>query len=197
MRLIPALLLATVALPTLPVFATAKTAAAAPRGTNEQRFAALSQRYIDGIARFAPTYGTALGDHRFDDRIGDVSAAGRAAAVAHDRALLAELATIDRKQLGREAQVDAALLDNALRYELWQIEVLKNWRWDIQIYNDQAGGALYGLAARDFAPWPQRRRRQPRGWSACPPSSRRRAPRSCRLWCRKSTPPPSPSRMAV
>ncbi|MFC3582158.1 DUF885 domain-containing protein [Sphingomonas hylomeconis] len=156
MRLIPALLLATAALPTLPGLATATTATPAPRGTTEQRFAALSQRYIDGIARFAPTYGTSLGDHRFDDRIGDVSAAGRAALVAHDRALLAELGRIDRRALGREAQVDAALLDNALRYDLWQIEVLQNWRWDIQIYNDTAGGALYSLAARDFAPWPQR-----------------------------------------
>lgn len=156
MRLLPALLLATAALPILPTAAPARTTTSAPSNPAEQRFAALSQRYIDGIARFAPTYGTALGDHRFDDRIGDVSAAGRAAMVAHDRALLADLTKIDRRQLGREAQVDAALLDNALRYELWQIEVLKNWRWDIQIYNDTAGGALYGLAARDFAPWTQR-----------------------------------------
>jgi uncharacterized protein (DUF885 family) len=155
MRL-PALLLATAALPILPVAATAQTVTAASSSAVEQRFAALSQRYIDGIAKYAPTYGTPLGDHRYDDQIGDVSAAGRAQVVAHDRALLADLAKIDRRKLGREAQVDAALLDNALRFDLWQIEVLKNWRWDIQIYNDTAGGALYSLAARDFAPWPQR-----------------------------------------
>src|SRR5258706_264357 len=71
-------------------------------------------------------------------------------------ALLSALGRIDRAALARETQVDAALLDNALRYDIWQIETLRDWAWDPQIYNDIAGSALYGLAARDFAPWPQR-----------------------------------------
>ena len=135
--------------------APARTVAAHPAGA-EVAFAALSQRYVRDIARFTPTGGTTLGDHRFDDRLEDVSTAGRARTLAHDRSLLAELARIDRKALSRENQVDAALLDNALRYEIWQIEMLRDWSWDPQIYNGIAGGALYGLAARDFAPWPQR-----------------------------------------
>nr|WP_295666035.1 DUF885 domain-containing protein [Sphingomonas sp.] len=155
MRPILAVLLATAVLPTLPLWAKT-TGTSAQSATTDAKFAAIGQRYIDGIAKFAPIYGTSLGDHRFDDQIGDVSAAGRAAVVAHDRALLADLARIDRRKLGREAQVDAALLDNALRYDMWQIEVLKSWQWDIQMYNDAGGGALYSLAARDFAPWETR-----------------------------------------
>ncbi|MDQ2762718.1 MAG: DUF885 domain-containing protein [Pseudomonadota bacterium] len=155
MRPILAVLLATAVLPTLPLWAK-PTGGSAHSATADAKFAAIGQRYIDGIAKFAPVYGTSLGDHRFDDQIGDVSAAGRAAVMAHDRALLADLARIDRRKLGREAQVDAALLDNALRYDVWQIEVLKNWQWDIQMYNDAGGGALYSLAARDFAPWEAR-----------------------------------------
>ncbi len=129
---------------------------AARLASAEAAFAALSQSYVQNIARFTPTSGTTLGDHRFDDRIEDVSAGGRARLLAHDKALLGELARIDRKALTRESQVDAALLDNALRYEIWQIETLRDWSWDPQIYNGIAGGALYSLAARDFAPWPQR-----------------------------------------
>jgi uncharacterized protein (DUF885 family) len=155
MRPILAVLLATAVLPTVPLWAK-PTGGSAHSATVDAKFAAIGQRYIDGIAKFAPVYGTSLGDHRFDDQIGDVSAAGRAAVMAHDRALLADLARIDRRKLGREAQVDAALLDNALRYDVWQIEVLKNWQWDIQMYNDAGGGALYSLAARDFAPWEAR-----------------------------------------
>ena len=34
--------------------------------------------------------------------------------------------------------------------------MLKSWSWNAQNYNDAAAGALYTLAARDFAPWPQR-----------------------------------------
>ena len=122
----------------------------------EAAFAALSQRYVRDIARFSPTGGTTLGDHRFDTALDDVSAAGRARSLTHDRALLGALGQIDRTALTPESQVDAALLDNALRYDIWQIETLQDWSWDPQIYNGIAGGALYSLAARDFAPWPQR-----------------------------------------
>ena len=132
--------------PSTPVAAAAKQSA-------DTRFAALSARYIDGLARFAPVYATQLGDHRFDDRLPDISAAGRAKAVAFERELLNELTRIDRKTLSRDNQVDAALLENQLRYDLWDLETLKSWSWNAQSYNDQAAGALYNLAARDFAPW--------------------------------------------
>ena len=130
--------------------------ATARAASGETAFAALGQQYVRGIARFAPSSGTTLGDHRFDSQLEDVSATGRARLLAHDKALLARLNQIDRKTLTRESQVDAALLDNALRYKIWQVEDLRSWSWDPQIYNGVAGGALYGLAARDFAPWPQR-----------------------------------------
>src|SRR3569832_508044 len=130
----------------------ARTTAARAAGA-EAAFATLSQRYVRDIGRFTPTGGTTLGDHRFDDRLEDVSATGRVRTLAHDRSLLADLARIDRMALSRESQVDAALLDNALRYEIWQIETLRDWSWDPQIYNGIAGGALYSLAARDFVFW--------------------------------------------
>ncbi|NML06337.1 DUF885 domain-containing protein [Sphingomonas sp. G-3-2-10] len=153
MRLIAAALLATSAL----AFATAplrsEQAAANPA---ETAFATLAKRYIDGLAKLSPTYATTLGNHAFDGELPDISAAGRTQAAAFDRALLAELAKIDRSKLSRDSQVDAALLENALKYDLWQLDTLQNWAWDAQIYNDIAGGSLYGLAARDFAPWGQR-----------------------------------------
>jgi uncharacterized protein (DUF885 family) len=153
MRRLAILLLATALMPG-PVFAKQKVASRAPAAG--KTFAALSQRYLDGIGTYAPTYATSLGDHRGDDRLPDLSAKGRAAQMADVKAMLATLGRIDRTTLSREDQVDAALLDNELRYEIWQNDVLRNWAWDIQIYNDTAGGALYSLAARDFAPWPQR-----------------------------------------
>ena len=129
---------------------------ALPRIARQAAFAALSKRYIDGIAESSPVNGTTIGDHRFDDKLPDVSAAGRARDLAYAKAMLAELGRINRRALPREAQVDAAILDNQLRFDIWQLQVGQSWAWDAQIYNDIAGGALYGLAARDYAPWPQR-----------------------------------------
>jgi uncharacterized protein (DUF885 family) len=132
------------------------TAAIARPVSSDAQFADLSKRYIDSIAEFSPGYGTQLGDHRFDDKLADISAAGRARQLAFERGLLAELGKIDHKAMTRDNQVDAALLDNQLRSDIWDNDVLKSWQWNAQNSNDAAAGALYTLASRYFAPWPQR-----------------------------------------
>ena len=121
-------------------------------------FAVQAQRFIASLTRLAPTYATVLGEHRYDDRLPDITAAGRTAEAREWRGILAALARIDRTRLTRDNQVDYALLDNQLRYSLWSLETMQDWAWNPQGYNDTAGGALYGLAARDFAPWPVRLR---------------------------------------
>ena len=138
--------------------ATTREAAVAPANPQpaDAAFADLSKRYLDGLTRLNPSYATGLGDHRYDDMVTDMSAAGRARTNAFLRETLAELGRIDRRSLSRDNRVDAALLDNNLRYALWTNETLQNWAWDPQIYNDAAGTSLYSLAARDFAPWPVR-----------------------------------------
>lgn len=132
--------------------------AAPPARTADTAFQDLARRYLSAAAELSPAYGTLLGDHRFDDRLPDISAAGRTRQAGVERALLADLARIDRSRLSRDKQVDAALLENQLRYDLWDIEVAQSWAWNAQNYNDAAAGALYSLAARDYAPWPQRLR---------------------------------------
>ena len=142
-----------------PVAAGAAAAPARAVGTQAAAaFKALGVRYLEGRDRINPTDATTLGDHRFDAELPDMSAAGRAAELRFLKTMLAELGRIDRAQLGRDDQVDAALLDNALRYAIWRSEALQDWAWDPQIYQANVGGALYGLAARDFAPWPVRLR---------------------------------------
>lgn len=149
-------LAAMVASPVAPI-----AAAPAPRAGEPDAaaaFADLGHRYVAAIAEFAPTYGTVLGDHRFDARLPDISAAGRARQMTAERAMLAELGRIDRRRLSRDDQVDAALLDNQLRSDIFDNDEVQSWAWNAQGYNDAAAGALYGLAARDFAPWPDRLR---------------------------------------
>lgn len=118
-------------------------------------FAAVSEGFLDGF-RLSPVSATQLGDHRYDAQLDDLSAAGRAARLALAKRTLASLAAIDRAALSPDDRVDAALLENALRYQIWSAEVLQDWAWDTQLYSEVTGGALYGLAARDYAPWPQR-----------------------------------------
>ncbi len=119
----------------------------------DAQFSLLSARFIASLTRLSPVSATVQGEHRYDGQLPDMTAAGRAAANGEWRAILALLNRINRKALSRDNQVDFALLSNELRYQLWSSEVLQDWAWNPQIYNDNAGGALYGLAARDFAAW--------------------------------------------
>ena len=132
--------------------------AVAPATSADAAFAALGQRFIASLTRLSPVEATGLGEHRYDDRLPDISAAGRAARETEWRAILAELARLDRGGLSRDNQVDLALLDNELRYKLWSGDRMETWAWDATGYNDEAGSSLYRLAARDFAPWPVRLR---------------------------------------
>lgn len=119
-------------------------------------FADLSKRALDTWMQLSPVSATQIGDHRYDSEIDDLSAAGQQKAVAAYKALLGELDNIDVAKLGRENQVDAAILRNQLQSEIWNAEVLQSGKWDPQLYNGIAGSAIYGLMAREFAPLPER-----------------------------------------
>jgi uncharacterized protein (DUF885 family) len=131
-------------------------AALAASATADARFDALSKRYIDEFGRYSPVSATQLGDHRFDGELDDLSAAGRARALAWVKGVLGELQGIDHSQLSRANQVDAAMLENQLRYSVWSEEKYRDWSWDPLVYTQLAGQSLYGLLAREFAPLPQR-----------------------------------------
>lgn len=126
------------------------------RSRADRSFEALSRRWLDRSMRYSPISATTIGDHRYDARIDDVSAAGRAAALCFTRETLSALEAIDASQLSRANQVDALILGNALRAQIWQTETLQSWAWNPLGYQSLAGGALYGLMAREFAPLPQR-----------------------------------------
>ncbi len=131
-------------------------AALAAGASADPRFDALSKRYIDEFGRYSPVSATQLGDHRFDGDLDDLSAAGRARTLAWVKGALVELQGIDRAKLSRANQVDAAMLENQLRYAVWSEEKYRDWSWDPLVYTQLAGQALYGLLAREFAPLPQR-----------------------------------------
>lgn len=143
--------------------ADAPTTAAAPAAGQQAAdaavdaaFADLSKRALDTWMQLSPVSATQIGDHRYDSELDDLSAAGQQKTVDAYKELLGELDKIDVAKLGRENQVDAAILRNQLQSEIWNAEVLQSGKWDPQLYNGIAGSAIYGLMAREFAPLPER-----------------------------------------
>ncbi len=129
-----------------------------PPPTADEQFESLAQRYLREAPEQSPVGATSLGDHRFDDRLDDVSADGWQARLTFTELYLASLETIDRGRLSRANQVDALLLLHDLQYDRWKFQTLQDYRWNPLIYTRTAGDALYNLLARDFAPAPERLR---------------------------------------
>ncbi len=137
-------------------FAIIHAAVAAAATGADEAFARLADRYLDEVAERSPVAATALGDHRADDRLDDVDPAAR----ARTRNLLIEyrelLAAVDRGELSRSNQVDAALLHNEIESTLFELDTLEEWAWNPIFYVRVPGNAIYGLLSRDFAPLEQR-----------------------------------------
>ena len=130
----------------------------APRQSEDARFTAFGNRVIDEYLRLDPANATQLGEHRYDNRLPDVSAAGRAATRSFAQRTLTQLARFDRSRLSREHQVDALLLADQLRYVLFSDQKLQDWAWNPLSYSGTAGGSLFSLISREFAPLPVRLR---------------------------------------
>ena len=142
--------------PPAPSAPAASTISSATDAVANAKFADLSKRWLNGWMQLNPVSATQLGDHRFDSEVDDLSATGRQKAVDFSKQLLAQLDAMDAGKLSRENQVDAAILRNQLRSDIWSFDTFQSWAWDPQVYNSLAGGAIYNLMAREFAPMPQR-----------------------------------------
>ncbi len=130
--------------------------APATSASADAAFADLSKRALDGWLQLSPVSATQIGEHKYDSELDDLGAAGRQKSIDYARKTLAELDAIDAATLSRENQVDAAILRNQLKYGLWDAETLQSWASDPQVYSGLAGGAIYTLMAREFAPLSER-----------------------------------------
>lgn len=129
--------------------------AAAP-ATDDARFEAVAQTYVQELLDRDPETATRLGEHRNDARLNDYSAKGVQRDLAAAKGGLAQLARIDPKSLSAENSVDYRILKNRLESQIYELETLRGWEWNPLQYN--VGEAIYALISREFAP-PEKRLR--------------------------------------
>jgi len=122
----------------------------------DEQWLELTARYLDEMPALSPVGATLMGDHRFDGELDQVTAEARMNEAAFIRRYQAGMAAIDRAQLERANQVDYSLLAHELESSLWTLEELQPWAWNPLTYTQLAGGAIYSLMAREFAPLPER-----------------------------------------
>ena len=111
---------------------------------------ALTRAVLDELLERHPEWATVLGDHRFDDRLGDLGPGAQAEELAWAGRRLADLDAVDDAALAVPDRVDVEILRNALHGRRFDIESLRETEWDPLVANP--GTAVYTLLARGFAP---------------------------------------------
>ncbi|MEO8063494.1 MAG: DUF885 domain-containing protein [Pseudomonadota bacterium] len=142
----------------LPPLPEAPPAPPPPPPSADQQFESLAARYLSESTELSPVNATRLGDHRFDDRLDDVSAAGWQNKLSFAERYLVALDAVETAKLSRANQVDARLLRHDLEFDRWQLQTLEEWRWNPLVYTRIAGDGLNNLLAREFAPLGERMR---------------------------------------
>jgi uncharacterized protein (DUF885 family) len=144
----PALL--RLALCLLPLAAAPAARAAEGEGA---RLEAFFKAYLDEEFRQRPLSATRLGDHRFDDRLDDLSPKARASWTERYRATLAELPKkVDYKKLSRPAQIDYEIFRQDLTRSLWLAENTRPFEEDPRTYNDYLSESVYLLLTQSTLP---------------------------------------------
>jgi len=128
------------------------TVVASAARASDEAFQNLADEYLSDLTNFSPAFATYVGDHSADDKLDSVDAAAR----ARNRELLVEyieaLQALEIDELSSANQIDAEILMNQLRSDLWSMDELQEWAWNPLYYINISGNAIYGLVARDYAP---------------------------------------------
>lgn len=123
-----------------------------PKTDFEQRLHAL----LDDLFAAQPTWATQIGYHEFDDRWPDMTDAGRTARLDLVARHRSELQTLEEAELSPGERIDRALTLEALDAIEFDETELREMSWDPLGVVRVAGGGLFSLLARDFAPWEHR-----------------------------------------
>jgi uncharacterized protein (DUF885 family) len=119
----------------------------------EAKLSAVFQEYLNSLFELRPIEATRLGDHRFDDRLDDLSAPARARWSSLSRRTLERLSrAVDYSALPREAQIDFEIFQHELQTSLWLEENTHPFEEDPREYNNYINDSVYLLLTQSSLP---------------------------------------------
>lgn len=127
--------------------------AAVRAADTDEALAAFFREFLERQFERHPVSATQLGDHRFDDRLDDLSRPARARATAAVRAALRDLPrAVDRTRLSPDARVDYDILRHELETRLWLDRNIRRFEEDPRAYGDFISDSVYALLAQSTLP---------------------------------------------
>jgi hypothetical protein len=113
-------------------------------------FVPLAERIVDALLDSDPPMASFAGDHRFDDRLPDLSPGAVADRVTMLRDGTDALSGLDTDDLQPQEQVDHAILSAMVERSLFELTQVREHEWNPLEHNP--GPLLHALLSRPFAP---------------------------------------------
>ncbi|MFV2019865.1 DUF885 domain-containing protein [Micromonospora sp. LOL_023] len=117
-------------------------------------FVPLAERVVDALLASDPSLASSAGDHRYDDRLPDLSTDAVAATATMLLDATNALAEVDADTLSAQERVDHAILSTIVDRRLFELTEVRAREWNPLVYNP--GSLLHSLIARPFAPAAER-----------------------------------------
>ena len=136
--------------------AAAALAGAAP--AEAQSFQNLVTTFYDNEFRAHPIAATSIGVHDYDAEVDDLSRDGQAKDTARLHTALDALTAIGPATLSAGDRDDWEILINSIKGTLLDVETIRYWQKDPDVYVRSATSAVFSLVHRDFAPLADRLR---------------------------------------
>lgn len=114
------------------------------------------QRFLDDLFEAQPVFATQVGFHAYDDRWPDMNEHGRIGRLAMLRHHRARFEALEEQELSRDEQIDKGIVLGAIDEMEFSEGELREAAWDPLTYVYICGSGLFGLLAREFAPWAHR-----------------------------------------
>ncbi len=122
----------------------------------DARVRQLADEYLRGYYEFNPTRATALGLHEYDAQLETRSAAAIAREVRRLRGTLTQAARVAEWRLTPEAHDDFLVLRAHAQAQLLELEDVRMWQRDPNVYNRLLAAGVDNLLKRNYAPIAQR-----------------------------------------
>ena len=132
--------------------------AASPKVDSTAAFHSLVDAYFDEFFRQHPTDATAAGLHQYDHLLEDFSRAGVDARLAMFHRFAAKFAAIDPKGLKPLDAADRELVLSSIQAHLLDLERVRFWEKNPDLYGSEVNESVFLLASRSFAPPAERLR---------------------------------------
>ena len=123
------------------------------QSAEDEKLAGFFKTYLDQKFAQKPLDATALGDHRFDAQLDDISPKAREGWRAFAKETLAALPKqVAYKKLSRDGQIDFEIFQHQLDSELWLDDNMHPFERDARTYGGYLSDSVYMLLAQSTLP---------------------------------------------